>query len=31
MTTRIDIGDITIHRVVEQEAPFFLAGVLSHT
>src|SRR5262245_29734584 len=25
MTTRIEIGGITIHRVVEQEAPFFAA------
>lgn len=23
MTTRLSIGDITIHRIVEQEAPFF--------
>ena len=25
MTTQINIGDITIHRIVEQEAPFFAA------
>ena len=23
MTTQINVGDITIHRVVEQEAPIF--------